>query len=173
VSRILAIVFFGFLFLASDAHAVLIGDFPGFDKLAAKADAVVILRVDHHVNVQSNPPHYTTYDCYIYQTLKGEIPGGKTIRLRLMDTRFSFVSPYAIHSTHLMFLANKRTPDELTEYRTIEFEGANIRVPPFGNEQMPEGDTIVERISSLLKRAIDYNQKTHDKERQFLERAIW
>ena len=104
MKRIVALALLGILFTGSRAHAVRIGDFPGLDELVAKADAVVILRVDHHVDVQSNPTLYTTHDCYICQTLKGDVPSGKTSRLRLMDTRNSFVTPYAIHSTHLMFL---------------------------------------------------------------------
>src|SRR5437773_5142666 len=107
----------------SIAHAVEIGFFPGLDELIGKADAIVILRVDRHVTDFGSSTLYSTHDCYVYQTLKGDIPINKTIRLQLMDTRTSFVTPYAIHSTHLMFLTKKRAENEPTEYRTIEIRG--------------------------------------------------
>jgi hypothetical protein len=158
-------------FCVSNLYAVLIGPFPGLEKLSSKSDAIVILRVDHQLtDVDSNL--YATYDCIVYQTLKGEIPTGKTIRLQLMDTRTSFVSPYAIHSSHLMFLTRKRNDNEPTEYRTIETEGANVLLTPFGHEQMPEGKTIEDRIRSLLKRTIEYNEIEHRKERDFLDLMV-
>lgn len=157
---------------AIPAHAVLIGNFPGLEEMIAKADAVVILRVDRHVDTQSNPTRYTTHDCFIYQTLKGEVSAGKRIQLRLMDTRSSFVTPYALLSTHLMFLTKKRSPNEPTDYRTIEFEGAHFCVPPTENETMPKGKNVRQRIESLLKRSIEYNQEVHENNQAFLELAI-
>jgi hypothetical protein len=154
------------------AYAVRIGFFPGLDELVEKVDAIVILRVDKHVSDFGSPTHYSTHDCYVYQTLKGDIPANKTIRLQLMDTRTSFVTSYAIYSTHLMFLTKKRTLDEPTDYRTIEFRGANIRLSPFGHEKMPDGKTTKEKIRSLLKRTIEYNKIQYDKEQAFLNQMI-
>ncbi len=154
------------------AKAVEIGFFPGLDELIKKADAIVILRVDRNVTDFGSPTLYSTHDCYIYQTLKGKIPTNKIIRLQLMDTRTSLVTPYTIYSTHLMFLTKKRTVDEPTDYRTIEFRGANIRLSPFGHERMPEGKTTRDRIKSLLKKTVEYNKKEYEKERKFLNRMI-
>ena len=140
---------------ASLTHAVMIGFFPGLDELTGKADAIVILRIDRHVTDFGSPTLYSTHDCYIYQTLKGDIPTGKTIRLQLMDTRTEFATPYAYLSTHLMFLTEKRTTNEPTEYRTIEFKGANIQLTPFGHEKMPEGKTTKDQIMSLLKTTLE------------------
>ena len=157
---------------AVTAHAVMIGFFPGLDQLIDKADAIVILRVDKHVTDFGRPTLYSTHDCYVYQTLKGDIPTNKTIRLQLMDTRTSFVTPYAIHSTHLMFLTKKRAPDEPTDYRTIEFRGANIPLSPFGHEKVPPGKTIREQITSLLKTTVEYNKEQYDKDQAFLNQMI-
>jgi|TARA_B110000495_G_C22724187_1_gene425253 hypothetical protein len=154
------------------AFAVLIGDYPGLEVLIEKADAIVIARVDHHVDARSNPTLYTTHDCYIYQTLKGRIPSGRTTRLRLMDTRTSFVTPFAMHSIHIVFLTKKRSPDEPTDYRSIAMKGANIRLSPFGQERKLEGKTVAQQITGLLKGTIEYNQKQHEKEQAFLTRAL-
>ena len=160
------------LITVSSAQAVEIGFFPGLDELIKKADAIVILRVDHHVDVRSSPTLYTTHDGYIYRTLKGDIPANKRIRLQLMDTRTSFATPFALHSTHLMFLTKKRTPNEPTDFRTIEFQGANVRLPPTGHEKKPKGKTVADQIRSVLQRAADHNKKKHEKEQAFLNQMI-
>ena len=157
---------------ATVAHAVMIGFFPGLDKLIEQADAVVILRVDKHVTDFGSPTLYSTHDCYVYQTLKGDIPTNTTVRFQLMDTRTQFVTPYAIHSTHLMFLTKKRTTNEPTDYRTVEIRGANTRLGPFGNEKMPNGKTVKDQIKALLKKTLEYNKKQHDKEQAFLNQMI-
>ena len=167
-----AIAVVAIMLVSALAHAVLIGFFPGLDELIEKSDAIIVLRVDRHVTDFGSPTLYSTHDCYVYQTLKGDIPTNKTVRLQLMDTRTSFVMPYAIYSTHLMFLTKKRTPNEPTDYRTIEIRGANIRLTPFGHEKMPAGKTTKDQIKSLLKRTVEYNNKEHDKEQTFLNQMI-
>jgi len=148
---------------------VAIGDFPGLDRLIAKSDAIVILRVDQHVgDLSPSPTLYTTHDCYVYQTLKGEIPVNKIARLQLMDTRTKSATPFSIFSTHLMFLTKKRDANEPTDYRTIEFIGANIRIPDLGNEKLPVGDTTAEKIKTLLRGTIEHNQKCLEAEKTLL-----
>lgn len=161
------------LLTAPTASGETIIDFPGLGKLIQKADAIVILRIEQNLK----PDHaivssYSTYDCYVYQTLKGEIPANDRIRMGLMDTRSAFVSPLSDGSTHLMFLTKKRAPNEPTDYRTIEYQGANVLLSPFGHENMPAGKTTAERIRSLLKSSIEYNKTQHQQEEDFLKRAI-
>ncbi len=153
---------------ASNLGAVLISPFPGLEKLISQSDGIVILRVDRQLTDVA-PTLYATYDCFVCQTLKGDVPAHKTIRLQLMDTRTSFVVPFAVNSTHLMFLTRKRSNDEPTDYRTLEIEGANVRLTPFGHEHMPEGKTIEDRIRLLLKRTAEYDRVEHQKEIDFLQ----
>ena len=160
------------LLVASPRYTVPIGDFPGLQELINKADAVVILRIDRHINPHTDSNLLSTHECFIYQTLKGEIPPEKTIQLRLMDTRTSFSTPFALWSTHLMFLTKKRTPDEPTEYRTIEFQGANVRLAPLGHENNPEGNTVAEQVRSVLKRSLKQSKKAHAAELAFLHKMI-
>jgi hypothetical protein len=156
--------------LSLPLKAELIGFFPGLDALIARSDAIVILRVDREMLAEHGTGTlYSMYDCFIYQTLKGEIPNNSLIRLQLMDTRTSFVSPYARHSTHLIFLTRKRADNEPTEYRTIEFRGANTRLTPFGHEKMPDGNSLEEKIRTLLKISMEYNKSQFETEHQFLD----
>lgn len=167
-----AFVFAVFCVALSPAHAVVIGLFPGMDELVRKADAIVILRVDRHHDVRSQPTLYTTHECFVCQTLKGEIPDKQRMLIQLMDTRTSFATPFALHSTHPMFLIKKRSPNEPTEYRTIAYQGANVSLPPTGHEKTFQGETTAERIRSVLRRTAEWKKKDHEKEQSFLNQMI-
>ena len=167
------IILIATILVVSKAQAVEIGFFTDLDELIKKADAIVILRVDHHVDMKSSPTLYTTHDCYIYQTLKGKIPTDKVIRLQLMDTRSpGFSTPFSLFSTHLMFLTKKRSPGESTDFRTIEISGANVCLSAIGHEKVPKGKTVSAKIRSVLKRAVDQNKKKYEEEQAFLKRMI-
>jgi hypothetical protein len=170
--KLLVLAGLALVLAASPAKAVLIGFFPGLEQLIENADAIVILRVDRHAGDLGSPTLYSTHDCYIYQTLKGDIPANKTVRLQLMDARTLFVTPFAIGSTHLMFLTKKRTENEPTDYRTIQIRGANVRLTPFGHEATPAGKTVKDKIVSVLEATVAYNRKQAEKERAFLNRMI-
>jgi len=156
----------------SFAHAELIGEFPGLSKLASDADAIIILRVDKSDGDFGGMELYSTHDCYVYQTLKGDIPANKVIRLKLMDARSSIVSPFAHHSTLLVFLTKKRSPNEPTDYRSLEIKGATIQLPPTGQEAPPKGEAIIDKIRWVLQRAVEFNAKEQEKEQLFLQQMI-
>src|SRR5438045_1485710 len=84
--------------ITSTPIAVEIGSCPGLRKLIEEADAIVILRIDRNVDTESPESRitfYTTHDCYIYQSLKGYLLPGQTVRLRLMVTQGSlFGTPW-------------------------------------------------------------------------------
>jgi hypothetical protein len=158
-----------FVFIVgAECQAVLIGSFPGLDTLIDKADAIVILRIDGHIRAAPDPNLYSMHECFVYRSLKGPIAPNSRITLQLMDTRSALVTPFALYSTHLVFLTKKRNPDEPTEFRTIEVQGANIRLCPFGNEKMPEGKTTADQIRVLIETAIDYWSNQEKKEEDFL-----
>jgi hypothetical protein len=156
----------------SFAHAEWIGEFPGLSKLASDADAIIILRVDKSDGDFGGMELYSTHDCYVYQTLKGDIPTNKVIRLKLMDARSSIVSPFAHHSTLLVFLTKKRSPNEPTDYRSLEIKGATIQLPPTGQETPPKGEAIIDKIRWVLQRAVEFNAKEQEKEQLFLQQMI-
>jgi hypothetical protein len=160
------------LVASTSCFAVKIGSFPGLAELIDKADAIVILRVDQHVGLTGSPTLYTTHECLIYQSLKGDIPTNTWVMLQLMDTRTSFVSPFVPYSTHLMFLTKKRAQNEPTDYRTIEYQGANVRLSPFGHEKPPEGETVQQRIQFVVRNAIAYWSDQQKKGNEFLEKML-
>lgn len=146
--------------------------FSGLDELIKRADTIVILRIDKELSDFTIFTGYKTCECYIYQTLKGTIPTNQRIRLQLMDTRSSFVSPYIVSSTHLVFLTKKQTANEPTDYRSLKIQGANVLLSPFGNEKITPGKTIKKKIQTLLGRAVKYNKKQYDEEQAFLTQML-
>ncbi len=173
MKKILYIYIAIFLIITGSAWAVVIGYFPGIQKLINKADAIVILRIDSHIKYRRFLDEvYTTHSCYIYQSLKGDIPINKRIKLDLLNTRAKFVPPFDLGSTHLMFLTKKRSKDEPTDYRTIEYIGANIILSPFNHEKIPKGKTIKDKIKNLIKKSIKYKKQEMDKELAFLNSLL-
>jgi hypothetical protein len=66
-----------------------------------------------------------------------------------------------------MFLKNVK--NEETPYRTLQMQGANVRLSPFGHEKMPEGQSVKERVVTLIKSAAAYEEREHEKEQVFLQ----
>jgi len=157
------------VFAPLTANSVPIGHCPGLKKLIDSADAIVVLRIDSHLSDFGGPTFYSTHECYIYQTIKGDIPKNARINLQLMNTEGSFATPYAQGSTHLMFLMKKATENEPTEYRTLTFKGAQILLSPLGQEKPPQGTTIEERVENVIKDAIAYQAEEHHKKERFLK----
>lgn len=157
---------------AVSARGVPIGNYPGLKKLIHAADAIVVLRIDRHLSGFGSPTFYSTHECYIYQTLKGDIPKNARIKLRLMNTDGSFATPYAHGSTHLMFLMKRATKDEPTEYRTMTFKGAQVLLSPLGHEKAPEGRTLEDKVRKLIKDAIAYQAREHEKRQKFLKAMV-
>ena len=89
-----------------------------------------------------------------------------------MNTEASFATPYAHGSTHLMFLMKKATEDEPTEYRTITFKGAQTLLSPLGHEKAPEGKTIEDKVKKIIKDAIVYQAKEHEKRQKHLKSML-
>ncbi|RYD65014.1 MAG: hypothetical protein EOP84_32260 [Verrucomicrobiaceae bacterium] len=154
------------------AQAVMIGDFPGLSKLAEQADAIVVLRIDKSSDDFGSPDHYSTHECYIYQTIKGDIPKGGRVRLRLMDTRHPGISVFGSGTTFLAFLTKKRSSHEPTEYRSLEIRGSITRLPPTGQESAPVSLSPEDHIRRILKRAVEVNTQEHQQEEQFLRKMI-
>jgi len=153
-------------------RAVMIGPFPGLTGLVEESDAIVILGVEEYLDKFPQSDGWGKYRCCIYQALKGDFQPGSRIEVTLLDTRSSFITPFGPGSTHLMFLTKKRSPFEETAYHTIERQGANIRLSPFGNEKTPPGKSIQERIQFLIRKAIEYWDEQQKKEREFLEQML-
>ncbi len=143
--------------------------FIGWPKLIEMADAIVILRIEQNLSdSRSRNTFYSEHECFIYQTLKGDLKKNSRVRLMLYDLEGSFTEPYSTLSNHLVFLVKKEQDDESTDYRMLTLCGAQTLLSPFGLEKMPEGQTLEEIIKNLIQSSIDYQDKKHKKLMNFL-----
>ena len=142
---------------------------PELTNLIDMADAIVILRLDKHLSDFGSPTGYSTHQCHVYQTLKGDIPKGSTATFQLYDTKGDWTTPYAQGSTHLMFLGKRESADEQTEYRTLTTTGAQVLLPPLGHERSPKGDTVEEQVRNLVRGAIAFQAAEHEQRQRFLQ----
>ena len=166
------IVLLLWLCLVPQAHGVVIGNFDGLDKLIARSAAIAVVRIDEHLDLGQRPNLCTRHRCYVYQSLKGHLAQGEQVVLELRDTRptAGLVTPFALGSVHLVFLAP--LGDGPAKYVTLAWQGANSRLSPLGQERMPEGKTVKEKIQHLLLQAAKYLAEEQRKERAFLERML-
>jgi hypothetical protein len=147
------------------AHAVTIAPFPGLPKMIEEADAIVIIRVDEHIKVSPGPDLRTRHRCYVYQSLKGNLPESERVFLSLIDTRTSFVSPFSIGATHLAFLSTNEIGGEST-FRNLQYEGSILRLSPFGHESEPDGWNLERKIKILVERSIAYWDREQQREKE-------
>lgn len=154
------------------ANAVPIADFPGLEPLIDRADAIVVLRIDRHLSDFGSPTFYSTHECFIYQAIKGDIPPLSRITLQLMDPETDFATPYAHGSNHLVFLMRKMTENEPTEYRSLAYKGARVLLPPLGREKEPKGDTVKEKVRTLIEESIHYQAEELEKRQRFLRMML-
>ena len=155
------------------AQGTIIGPFPGLEKLIEMSDAIVILRIGAEVHSPGSLDlAYTTHECYIFYTLKGAIPENQTIPLWLVDTTDASPSPLSVYSSHLMFLVKEEIPAGVAQYRTINYRGASVRLPPTGHEKRPEGDTIADQVRSVVRSAAEYEGQQCKQKQDLLSRMI-
>jgi len=165
------------LVISSTVNAIPIGDYPGLAKLIDMADAIVILRIERRLSDYNAPPYYSIHECMVYQSLKGDIPAYETsnsrIHLQLIDPEFAFTTPFAHGSSHLMFLSKKTAETGHEEgYYTLNMKGAYVPLSPLGNEKMPEGDTLEEKVRNVIKGSIEYENQQHEKKQTFLKKML-
>lgn len=153
---------------------MLIGEFPGLQEMIDRSDAVVILRVDEDLDIsgQSFGGH-TLHRCLIYQTLKGDLAPTSFMPVLLYKPRSGvFVSSFPRFSNFLVFLRKIPDGEAKSKYASLEIKGSMFRLSPFGNERIPEGDTVGDKIRSVLVDSLAYWAEWERKEREFVERAM-
>jgi hypothetical protein len=157
--------------MVCSAQAVMIAPFPGLPKMIEEAYAIAIIRVDEHLKASPGSDLRTTHRCYVYQSLKGNLPKSERVVLSLIDTRTSFVSPFSIGSTHLAFLSTNQIGGEST-FRNMQYEGSILRLSPFGHESEPDGWDLERKIKILLERSIAYRDREQQREKELFLAAI-
>ena len=160
--------------LSWPAHAVLIGFYPGLDTLIKEADTVAIIRIE--TSVLGGPDGWTRPDCYVYQTLKGNLKANRRVPISLnqfVGARSGFDGAFlAPGSTHLVFLRYDRPAVNGANYSILQTRGADLLVSPLGNEKKPAGKNLKAQIQTLIRRYKIYRDAQIRREDQLLEQAL-
>lgn len=172
-TRLLTFAVLSAVLAAPDAcFAVRIASFPGLDVFVERADVIAVVRIDGHIDPHPGPNLTTEHRCYVYQTLKGDLTKGETVPIELIDTTQSWRAVFRLGSTHVVFLRKETTSTGEPRYRSLAWEGAHIEVSPFGNEKLPEADSVAETIRLLVRRYVDYREKERAREDALIEKVL-
>ncbi|MGV3772198.1 MAG: hypothetical protein ACO1QB_04795 [Verrucomicrobiales bacterium] len=161
--------FFALLLFVSTCslRAVMVGPFPGLPKLIKESDAIAIVMIEEQISASKvTLDHWSSHRCLVLRSLKGDLTEGQRLDLKLLDTQFSFVSPFTIGSTHLVFLVYG--PEGDLVFRNLQREGSILRLSPFGHEVEPAGPTLEQKIQNLLERSIAYWDGVQQREKDIL-----
>ena len=152
----------------------IIADFPGIDPLLKTADAVVVARIGRHIplrmgSINHSPEHY---ECYIEQTLKGELRPGSYPVLRVANYSEDALSPLRQSTLVILFL-NKQAKDERgSEYSSPHIVGATIEIAPFGSEAVSRTGTPKARIKALIRHYRQYRAQKLQREEKLLQQVL-
>ncbi|HEX8746524.1 MAG TPA: hypothetical protein VF717_04935 [Pyrinomonadaceae bacterium] len=161
------------LFASAPGYADLIGNFDGLDNLIARSDAILITRIEENVEAGISFGFPTTQLCRVFKTLKGDIPDGSRIPLRLRDTTdYSVPEKFRVLSVHVVFLIKQPPDKDGIEYHSVPYEGANIEISPLFNEKVLKGNSIKENIKLLVQGYIEYRNKVLKREDILIEKIL-
>jgi hypothetical protein len=152
------------------AHAIIIADFKSLDHLIDNADAIAVVRIEKNIDPNMGPDLGTTHECYIYATLKGDPKPADRVPMRLMDTRGSFVSPYGIGSTHLLFL--KKDAGGRWSYRSLQVQGSNLPTAPEFRDATIKGLAVKDAVKALVREYSEYRDRKLRKEKELLDKVL-
>jgi hypothetical protein len=151
-------VFLGVLFVllgSTPVRAVLIGNFPGLERLVEAADAIVVVRIDDHLVPIPDDTLYSSHRCFVVHSLKGSIEPGSRLSLKLMVPGMVFESPFSVYSTHLVFLRRSEASDTV-DYRVLQVQGSCLRVSPVADTKKLKGKSVYEQIRALIAESIAF-----------------
>lgn len=160
--------------LALPCQAVVIGAYPGLDKLIDQSDAIVVVRIDDAF-AASGANGWMNHKCLVYQTLKGDLKPGTQATLFLNEfvgPRLNFGQPLAPMTNHLLFLKHFEPSFRGANYSAITDDGADLPLSPLGNETKPEGKTLKLQIQTLIRHYQTYRDAELKREDALLQRAL-
>ncbi len=160
---------------ALPCRAVVIGNYPGLDKLIEQADTIAIVRIDDET-LSSGPDGWTRRNCLVFQTLKGDLKPNQRVPISLngfVGLKSNFGGEgLAPMTTHLVFLNRSAQPINGASYSIVTYEGADLPLSPLGNETKPEGKTLKLQIQTLISRYRTYRDAQIKREDELLDKSL-
>lgn len=152
----------------------IIAGFPGIDALVETADAVVVASILQHIpspGIRINDIS-EFYECYINQTLKGDLQPRSKVVLRLENFSSEFSNPLSPTTVAILFLSMHGKDKQGSEYSSPRVEGATIVIAPAGSESVSQAGTPKVRIKALIQQYRQYRAKQIRGEEKFLQQVL-
>jgi hypothetical protein len=153
-----------------------IADFPGIDALLKTADAVVVATIRQHIPSQTIRINDFSefYECYINQTLKGNLQPRSQVVLRVENASddLSLLRPLGQSTVVILFLKKHGKDKHGNEYSSLPIIGATIEIAPFGSEAVPQTGTPKARIKALIQHYRQYRARQVKHEEKLLQRVL-
>ncbi len=158
----------------------LVGLFDSLDAMAARSDAVLLIRVEEHVQPRSmkrlgvnTSGDWSVEDCYVTKSLKGSLPESQGIRLRLFRSGVT-AGPegFDVFSRHVVFL--KRRPDDGSGilYESLKYQNSHIQVSPDYDPRLLAGKSLKERLAALVREYRRYRDAKARREDAFFTQLL-
>lgn len=165
----ICLVLCGLLLLVAKADAIMVGAFPGLDKLIGMSDTVMIVHIDRKVN-SGDWNGWGVYECSVLRVLMGPAPEKERVRVWMCG----LINPWADHfpsgTMQLVFLKKEST--NAGDYRVPAEMGAVMRAEPSSHLKQPKGDTVRERIEQVIREGRNYCQTLYAKEQKLFSEAL-
>lgn len=180
---------FHFLFLAAAlsngmASPGVRGDVvPYFDSLeamAGRSDAVLVIRVDEHVEPRSlrkpavnTGGFWSVEDCYVLKTIKGNVPESSLIRLRLFKMGVT-AGPegFDTFSSHIVFLKKRAEEPGKVPYESLKYDNCQIQVSPDCDPRPTNGKSLKETVAILVEQYCKYRDAKARREDEFFAKIL-
>lgn len=162
------------LWLVAKVSAVVVGPFPGLDKMIEQSDVVLVVRIEPFpVATNGNVirvihDHWDRYECMVMQVLKGTVPEKRNLKLMLCGAITDWPYSFSVDTTYLVFL--KKDSSGYSDFRAPPIYGAVMRASPFTQEL--KGSTLLERIAHVIREGRDFCKKLHDREQRVFSAAL-
>lgn len=165
------------LWFVAKASAVVVGPFPGLDKMIEQSDLVVVIRIEpfpvptngNNV-VRRGFDHWELYECMVMRVLKGAVPEKRNLKLWLCGAITDWPYSFTVGTTYIVFL-NKESSNG-SDYRAPAIHGAVMRTSPFNHEKEPKGSTVLEKVAHVIREGRDFCKKLHDNEQRIFSTAL-
>jgi hypothetical protein len=149
------------LWFAAKASAVVVGPFPGLDKMIERSDLVVVVRVERVEN-QMMSDHWGVYGSRVIRVLKGQAPEKGYAKLQMCGAITDWPYSFATGTEYIVFM--NKTSINGAEYLAPAIYGAVMRASPFSQE--PKGDTVQEKVAHVIREGRDFCKALHDSEQR-------
>jgi hypothetical protein len=161
---------------ANQSSAVVVGGFPGLDKMIEQSEVVAVVRIEpppantNGFVIRAYFDHWELYDCLVMRLLKGTVPEKRNLKLLLCGAVTGWPYSFAVGNTYIVFL-NKDAHGGC-DFRAPAIFGAVMRVSPFNHEKEPKGDTVLEKVAHVVREGRDFCKNLHDREQRVFSTVL-